>query len=99
LGALFYVAILLAPIYAHNYRLQQYIEEITQRADNDRRSDDVLRTAVSEKAASLALPVKVEDVLINRSAQGVRIDVRYMVRVELPVYSVDLHFYPGAGAR
>jgi hypothetical protein len=29
----------------------------------------------------------------------VRIDVRYFVRVTLPGYTVDLHFYPGAGSR
>ena len=31
--------------------------------------------------------------------EGLRIDVRYVVRVDLPVYTVDLHFHPGAGAR
>jgi hypothetical protein len=25
--------------------------------------------------------------------------VRYFVRVSLPGYTVDLHFYPGAGSR
>jgi len=28
-----------------------------------------------------------------------RIDVRYFVRVNLPAYTVDLHFYPGAGSK
>ena len=36
---------------------------------------------------------------IKRSAKGVRIDVRYIVRVDFPLYTVDLHFYPGAGSR
>jgi hypothetical protein len=36
---------------------------------------------------------------IDRSADGLRIDVRYFVRVTLPFYTVDLHFYPGAGSR
>jgi hypothetical protein len=29
----------------------------------------------------------------------VHIEVRYAVRVDLPFYTVDLHFYPGAGSR
>jgi hypothetical protein len=99
LAALLYFTILLAPIYARNYRFQRYVEEITQRTGNENRSDDLLRTWVSEKAAALSLPVKAQDVLVKRSDQGVRIDVPYRVRVPLPVYSVDLHFYPGAGAR
>jgi len=38
-------------------------------------------------------------VQIVRSQGGLRIDVRYFVRVTLPGYTVDLHFYPGAGSR
>jgi hypothetical protein len=30
---------------------------------------------------------------------GTRIDVRYNARVDLPLYTVDLHFYPGAGSK
>ena len=31
--------------------------------------------------------------------KGTRIDVRYVARVDLPLYTVDLHFYPGAGSK
>jgi hypothetical protein len=55
--------------------------------------------AVLEKAAFLGLPVKAENVLIKRSTDSIRIDVRYFVRVDFPIYTVDLHFYPGAGSR
>ena len=96
---LIFFAVRIAPIYLASYRLQSYVEEITQRAGNQTRSDDLLRTWVVEKAAVLELPVRAQDVQVKRSADGVRIDVRYVVRVDLPVYSVDLHFYPGAGAR
>jgi hypothetical protein len=43
--------------------------------------------------------VKQDNVQVIRSRDGVRIDVRYFVRVTLPGYTVDLHFYPGAGSR
>ncbi|MCL4401690.1 MAG: DUF4845 domain-containing protein [Acidobacteria bacterium] len=99
LAGLAFIAMRLAPIYVDNFELQRYVAEITQRADIDTRSDDLLRTWVMEKAAKLELPVKAQDVQVRRSSQGTRIDVRYVVRVDLPVYTVDLHFYPGAGAR
>ena len=99
LGALVFIAVRLAPIYIDNYEFQRYVEEITQSAGNQARSDDLLRTWVVEKATALDLPVRAQDVQVKRSSDGVRIDVRYMVRVNLPVYSVDLHFYPGAGAQ
>ena len=89
----------LLPLYLDNMRLQSYVERITQDAENRTRSDDVLRVAVLEKAAFLGLPVKAENVRIKRSEDNVRIDVRYIVRVDFPMYTVDLHFYPGAGSR
>src|SRR5438128_6351183 len=89
----------LIPVYLDNMRLQSYVEGIAQDAENRTRPDDMLRVAVLEKAALLGLPVKADNVHIKRSSDTVRIDVRYIVRVDLPLYTVDLHFYPGAGSR
>jgi len=89
----------LLPLYLENMRLQSYVEGIAQDAENRTRPDDMLRVAVLEKAALLGLPVKADNVHIKRSSDTVRIDVRYIVRVDLPLYTVDLHFYPGAGSR
>ena len=89
----------LLPVYFDNMRLQSYVEGITQAVDNKTRSDDSIRVAVLNRAAFLGLPVKAENVHIKRSEDSTRIDVRYMVRVDFPLYTVDLHFYPGAGSR
>jgi uncharacterized protein DUF4845 len=89
----------LLPLYLDNMRLQSYVEGITQDAENRTRPDDALRVAVLDKAAFLGLPVKAENVRIKRSEDGVRIDVRYIVHVDFPMYTVDLHFYPGAGSK
>ena len=40
-----------------------------------------------------------DNVHVEHLPDGIRIDVRYFVRVSLPGYTVDLHFYPGAGSR
>ena len=89
----------LIPLYLRNLELQRFVEETTQRVEIETKSDDLLRTWVLEKAQSLSLPVKADNVQVHRSNQGVRIDVRYIVHVDLPLYTVDLHFYPGAGSR
>ena len=53
-----------------------------------------------DKARQLNLPVTEDNVHITRSAgRTLQIDVRYAVRVDLPGYTVNLHFYPGAGSR
>ena len=92
-GALF------APIYVDNLKLQNYVEEITRRVDNQTQPDEALRRMVLNKARELNLPVLADNVHIIRSSEGVRVDVRYFVRVTLPGYTVDLHFYPGAGSK
>lgn len=89
----------LTPIYLHNRELQEFVEEVTRRAAAPTSSDDVLRSWVLARAADLDLPVVADNVHIVRSADSIHIDVRYMVRVNLPLYTVDLHFYPGAGSQ
>lgn len=88
-----------APIYVRNLRLQNYVSGMTQNVENTQKSDDLLRTLVLDKANELNLPVAAGNVHIRRSADRLQIDVRYFVRVDLPGYTVDLHFYPGAGSR
>ena len=74
------------------------MEDVTHRATAPTSSDDVLRSWILAKAADLELPVVADNVHIQRSADRVRIDVRYFVRVNLPLYTVDLHFYPAPAA-
>ena len=99
LAALLAFTAMFAPIYYRNLELQNFVSDVTQRVENRTNSDDVLRTWVLDKAHELELPVKEDNVQVIRSREGVRIDVRYFVRVTLPGYTVDLHFYPGAGSR
>jgi hypothetical protein len=87
------------PPYLDNMRLQSYVEEIAQDAESQTRPDDALRVAVLEKAAFLGLPVKADNVHIKRSGDKMRIDLRYNSRVDFLLYTVDLHFYPGASNR
>jgi hypothetical protein len=92
------LAAMLAPVYIHNLELQNFVSDLAARTDTPAKSDDVLRTWVVDKAHDLDLPIKAESVRILRSSEGMRIDVRYQVRVDLPGYTVNLHFYPGAGS-
>jgi hypothetical protein len=99
LVALLAFAAMFAPIYYRNLELQNFVSGATQRVENQTNSDDVLRTSVLDKAHALDLPVREDNVHIIHSKEGLRIDVHYSVRVTVPGYTVDLHFYPGAGSR
>jgi len=88
-----------APIYYRNLELQQYVAKITQDVENRTKPDDLIRPLIVQRAQELDLPVKADNVHIDRSQQKLRIDVRYFVRVSFPGYTVDLHFHPGATSR
>ena len=88
-----------APIYLDNLQLGRYVSELAHSASAGAQSDDALRAAVVRKAKELDLPIKEDNVQVTRAPEGLRIEVRYRVRVDLPGYTVDLHFYPGAGSR
>ena len=99
LAGLVYFLTIFAPIYIRNLRLQRYVSSVTQTVENAAKPDDLLRTWVLDKAHELNLPVAANNVHIRRTTDRLHIDVRYFVRVDLPGYTVDLHFYPGAGSR
>ena len=97
-GLVFFLA-LFAPYYFRNLQLQTYVSEMTHRVAAGPPSDDVLRTRVVEEARRLSLPVSDDNVRISHTGDGLQVDVRYSVSINLPGYAVKLHFYPGAGSR
>lgn len=96
--------VVFAPIYYRNLELRQYVVKITQDVSTTAKPDDLIRSLVLQKAQELELPVKADNVHIDRSQldrsqQILRVDVGYFVRVSFPGYTVDLHFHPGASSK
>lgn len=92
--ALVAFAVLLVPVYYRSYRFQQSLKEVASSLGQG--SDEVLRAAVVERASRLGLPVRGDNVSLNRSGARLRIEVKYQIPVDLSVYSVSLHFHPSA---
>jgi hypothetical protein len=101
LAALVLLLALLAPAYVHNLDLQSYVSGLTRDEAGRATSDGALREEIVDKAKELDLPVSADNVRITRAADGKleHIDVRYFVDVNLPGYTVKLHFYPGAASQ
>jgi hypothetical protein len=97
--ALLLFAAVLTPIYFHNFQLQGFVSALTQDASSRTASDDVLRARILGKASALNLPVTANDVQIVHTPDRLRIEIRYFVTVNLPGYTVNLHFNPRAGSR
>jgi hypothetical protein len=90
------IAVLLAPPYYHDWQLQGYLRALVHDQATANRSEDLVRALVVDKAAALGLPVHSPDVHVTRVKDKVKIEVLYIVHIDLPVYTVDLHFRPAA---
>jgi hypothetical protein len=106
LAALAIFAATFAPIYYRNLQLQSFVAAVPRRAEDQAKSgppasDDLVRTWVLNEAYRLGIPVQADGVRILRSPEGrlERVEVRYAVRMDLPGYTVSLHFYPGVGSQ
>ncbi len=93
LAILIVVAFALVPAYVENVQLQRYLDGAVER----HQSPDGLIADVVNKAAQLGLPLRAGDVKVTKTGNGLHVDIIYIIRVDLPLYTVDLHFHPSAG--
>jgi hypothetical protein len=92
------LGVLLVPPYAANWRLQSYVNDLVDDPGTAQLPPETVRTRVLNQAAGLGLPVHSDDVQVAVSQGAVKIDVLYIVHVDVVGYTVDLHFRPAAGS-
>ena len=92
LAVLALVVGMLVPPYLRNMQFQRYLDDLVESST----SPEILKADVVNRAAQMGLPVRSGDVRVEQRRQGVRVDIIYVVRVDLPLYTVDLHFHPAA---
>ena len=98
LGAMVYVGYKLIPPYAHNYQFTEEITSIARLSSYAQgKTDEDIKQEVLAKARDLDVPLKSDDIRVQKTGTSVNIDVNYVVHVELPGYPVDLKFNPTAG--
>jgi hypothetical protein len=99
LAAMVGIAARFVPVYVRNWEFQQAVAEIAQRVETPAVPEPVVRLRVCQVAQDLGLPVKEADVQVRRAGDSIRLEVRYDVRVDLALYTVNLPFYPRAASR
>jgi len=92
------LGVVLIPPYATNWQLQSYVNDLVEDPSTAKRPAEAVRVQVLNKAAALGLPVSSDDVHVAVSEGRLKIDVLYMLQVNVAGYAVDLHFRPGAGS-
>lgn len=95
--AIVFVAYKVIPLYMANYQFQEGIQEISRTAAyGSVANDDQIRHQIAEKITATEIPLKPEDVIIQRGSQDCLIWAAYTVHVDFPIHPVDLHFTNGA---
>jgi hypothetical protein len=94
IAALIGVGAMLIPSYIRNYQFQSALEDLVDRS----KTPEAAQAAAVDKAGQMGLPVRAGDVHARRSGNGVKVEIVYVVRVDLPLYTVDLHFHPSASS-
>jgi len=89
-------AALLLPPYWWNLEFQRTLEDTAQQAAGSGEADESVRVKVVNAAAKLGLRVGFDQVRLKRAPGRLEIEVLYVVPIELPLSSVDLHFRPRA---
>lgn len=91
-AALVYVGWNVIPPYFTNSQFQESLEDIARKTTYTPRTDEEIKTMVLHQAQSFELPIKEDQVIITRGADGLAISVSYRIHVDLPVHPVDLDF-------
>jgi len=86
LAALAAVGILLVPVYLHNFQLSRELRAAHISSEN------AAREFVLDRGRSLGLDIAPNQLQIRRLPGTAAVEVRYMVRVSFPLYTVNLHF-------
>ena len=92
LAVLVIVTAMLVPPYLRNMQFQRYLDDLVDRSH----TPEILKAEAINRAAQMGLPVRSGDVRVEQRGSGIRVDIIYVVRVDLPLYTVDLHFHPTA---
>ena len=88
----FYVGWKVIPVYVTKYQLQDELDELARRASYTAKTEDEIRQSVINKASSMDVPLREDQVAVTRMQDGVGITIHYHVRVDLVVRPVDFDF-------
>ena len=91
------IGLRLLPPYIDNFRFQQYLNSLLADPTVAKLPVDEINTRIVAQAVSLSLPITSQDVHVTRTDSEFKIEVLYLVRIDLRAYTVDIHFRPAAG--
>ncbi len=99
-AAIIFAAVKLLPPYIDNYQLQDSMESLARTATyTQKMTEEEVRNQVLGQAKQLGIPLRADQVAVQRSGPTISISAHYDVPVDLLVRQLDLQFSPAAGNR
>jgi hypothetical protein len=89
-----YAAWILLPPYINNYQFQDDIQNEALINSYSSKTEQDIRNTLAKKAADYGIPLKAEQIHVQRSGPELSIWADYTVHVELPGLPLDLTFHP-----
>lgn len=95
-----YVGFQLVPPFFANYQFQDAIQNEAVLESYTTKTEDEIRSTIYKKAQELEIPIREDQINVQRGAMGgsgsLAISVTYTVHVALPYYPLDLEFRPAS---
>ncbi len=97
--AAIYLGVKLIPLYVNNFQFQDAMENEARLGVVSRKTAEQIRDTIFTKAQELGLPLTREQIRVEADLRTVRISCEYDIHVELPGYTLRLHFNPSSTER
>jgi len=92
--AALYAAWLVLPPYISNYEFQDDVTNEALVNSYSNKSELDIRNTLAKKAADYGIPLKAEQIHVQRNGPELAIWADYSVHVDLPGFPLDLNFHP-----
>ena len=97
--AAFYAAWMLLPPYVNNYQFQDDIRNEALMNSYTTKTEQDIRDGLARKAAEYGIPLRPEQIFVQRTGAELSIWADYSVHVDLPGFPLDLQFHPATKNR
>lgn len=90
--AAFYTAWMMIPPYYHQFQFQDAVSSEARLQSYTAKTEQEIRAIIMKKARENEIPIREEQVIVQRNGSEVNIDAKYTVNIDLPLYPLKLNF-------
>ena len=92
-AALIFTATQYIPAYVTAFQFNDYVRQEVKYAGTSRKTSDVLRTEIFQKASELGIPLTQKDIRITKQGPSFTLQVDYRWPIDMKVYRHELLFH------